>query len=150
VLLGKDNDLKILRINPQDALRIRKENLPSDCLEDQTVFKLDHDEQSFHLGAFEENKLVSVASFYFEQNPQVEGEHHYRLIGLTTDPEYRKKGIATNVLKSAFPLVKGNMCQKIWCNAHRDCLDFYQKNGFTPAEDLNNPKGHVLMYKDLN
>ncbi len=141
--------MKILRINPRDVLRIRQEFLPTECKHDDKVFHLDEDEQSFHLGAFEENKLISVASFYFEKNPVVEGEYHYRLVGLATDPAFRKQGIASNILKSAFPIIKNNYCSKIWCHAHLDCVDFYQKNGFSCFTDSTQAEHHQLMIKEI-
>lgn len=96
-------------------------------------FKGDDDELTFHLGAFHDGKLVSVASFYFENQPEFEEKHphQYRLRGMATLPEFQGQGQSSALLRTAFPLIKQNQCTLLWCNARETAEGFYRKVGFT-------------------
>jgi len=60
--------LKVLRINAKDTHHIRKQVLREGYPVDTCKFDGDEDDQTFHLGAFSDGKLVSIASFYFEKH----------------------------------------------------------------------------------
>lgn len=122
--------MEVLRISASDTYRIRHQVLrPTGTLKD-CEFKGDKDELTFHLGAFVDKKLVSVASFYFEKHPNIEGQYQFRLRGMATLPEHRAHGHSSALLKTAFPLIKQNFCQVLWCNARVAAVGFYEKVGF--------------------
>lgn len=119
----------------------------------EVQFEHDDDDQTFHLGAFSDNKLVSVASFYYQKHPELEGEHHYRLRGMATHPDFQRKGLSQELLKVAFPIIKQNFCSLVWCNARESALGFYQKVGFENHHgpfDIPGIGPHFLMYKILD
>jgi GNAT superfamily N-acetyltransferase len=142
--------MEVKRISGKDTLVLRQQMLRpgkelSDC-----VFSGDSDEQSFHLGAFVDKKLVSVASFYLDSNPAFPDEFQYRLRGMATLPEFQKRGFSQALLKTAFPIIKQNMCKILWCNARVSALGFYEKVGFTiESQEFEIPGigPHVLMKK---
>ena len=120
---------------------------PNGTVED-CIFNGDVDELTFHLGAFVDKKLVSVASFYFEHNPTFPEQHQYRLRGMATAPEYQGRGLSSALLKTAFPVIKQNQCTLLWCNAREKAIGFYQKVGFVAdgeAFSLPNIGKHILM-----
>lgn len=124
--------MKVLRVHVKDTYPLRHKMLrPHGTLAD-CIFKGDDDELTFHLGAFLDGKLVSVASFYFENKPEFEAEHkhQYRLRGMATLPDNQGQGLSSALLKTAFPLIKGNQCTLLWCNARESAEGFYQKVGF--------------------
>ncbi len=106
---------------------LRPHGTLADC-----VFQGDDDELTFHLGAFVDNKLASVASFYFENHPSFAAEHphQYRLRGMATLPEFQGQGQSSALLRTAFPLIKQNQCSLLWCNAREAAEGFYKKVGF--------------------
>jgi GNAT superfamily N-acetyltransferase len=124
---------------------------PNRPLED-VKFDGDEEDQTFHLGAFVENKLVSVASFYYQKHPELEGEHHYRLRGMATHPDHQCKGLSRELLNVAFPIIKQNFCSLVWCNAREGAVGFYEKVGFKiergPFEIVGIGQ-HFLMSKSL-
>ncbi|HXH29453.1 MAG TPA: GNAT family N-acetyltransferase [Bacteriovoracaceae bacterium] len=125
---------------------------PSGTLED-CVFRGDTDEMTFHLGAFVDRRLVSVASFYFEQSPTFPDPYQYRLRGMATLPEYQAQGLSRALLKTAFPVIKQNQCTLLWCNAREKAMGFYTKVGFTSTgEHFSIPQigKHVLMSIKIN
>lgn len=112
----------------------------------------DSDEQTFHLGAFVESRLVSVASFYYEKNGYLEDPHQYRLRGMATHPDFRGQGLSRALLKTAFPLIKQNFCTLVWCNARLPALGFYEKLGFMQLGSTFDIPGigpHVLVHKKV-
>lgn len=120
---------------------------PNGTLED-CVFQGDTDELTFHLGAFVDKRLVSVASFYFERNEKFADLNQFRLRGMATLPEYQGQGLSSALLKTAFPVIKQNQCTLLWCNAREKAMGFYLKVGFGPHGDhfsIPNIGKHILM-----
>lgn len=115
---------------------------------DDCVFQGDNDELTFHLGAFVDKKLVSVASFYFERNEKFPDPYQYRLRGMATLPEYQGQGLSSALLRTAFPVIKQNQCTLLWCNAREKAVGFYSKVGFTATDvtfSIPQIGKHVLM-----
>ena len=114
----------------------------------ECVFQGDDHELTFHLGAFIDNKLVSVASFYFERNDFFEDQYQFRLRGMATLPDYQRQGLSSMLLRTAFPIIKLNQCTLLWCNAREKAQGFYQKVGFKTYGDffsIPNIGKHILM-----
>jgi ribosomal protein S18 acetylase RimI-like enzyme len=97
---------------------------------DKCQFDKDDEEQTFHLGAFVDSKLVSVASFTFERHPDLQEPYQFHLQGMATLPDHQKKGLSSELLKIAFPIVKQNMCNIVWCHARENAVGYYEKVGF--------------------
>lgn len=140
--------MQVLRIKAIDTHPIRHKMLrPNGTLED-CIFQGDNDELTFHLGAFVEKKLVSVASFYFERSDRFPDQYQYRLRGMATLPEYQGQGLSSSLLRTAFPVIKQNQCTLLWCNAREKAMGFYTKVGFAPTGDfftIPNIGKHILM-----
>ncbi|MGE3610933.1 MAG: GNAT family N-acetyltransferase [Bacteriovoracaceae bacterium] len=140
--------MEVLRIKAIDTHPIRHKMLrPNGTVED-CIFKGDNDELTFHLGAFVDKKLVSVASFYFEKHPLFSDTYQYRLRGMATVPEYQGQGLSSALLRTAFPVIKQNQCTLLWCNAREKAMGFYSKVGFNPTGEvfeLPQIGRHILM-----
>ena len=118
----------------------------------QCNFTGDEEDQTFHLGAFKSGKLISVASFYFEKHPVLEEPYQFRLRGMATLEEHQNQGLSSALLKTAFPIIKQNLCPVVWCNARKAAVGFYQKVGFekTGQEfDIPGIGAHYLMFKSI-
>jgi|AntRauTorckE6833_2_1112554.scaffolds.fasta_scaffold50435_2 predicted GNAT family N-acyltransferase len=151
-LANKADFLKILRINASDTFPLRQLLLRPGYSQEECVFDHDDDEQTFHLGAFIENKLVSVASFYFERNPTFEEQYQYRLRGMATHTDFQRKGLSRELLKVAFPIIQQNLCTLVWCNARVQAVGFYQTVGFEKVGeqfDIPTVGPHYLMFKKI-
>lgn len=145
--------MEIKQISPRDTFPIRHKILRPGREFETCKFKGDEDEQTFHLGAMVEGKLVSVASFYFEKCKLLEGENHFQLRGMATLEDFQRKGFSRQLLKVAFPIIKQNFCDIVWCNARVSATEFYAKLGFLKiGEEFDVPDvgPHILMYKKIN
>jgi len=140
--------MEVLRIKAIDTYPIRHKMLrPNGTIED-CMYQGDHDELTFHLGAFVNKKLVSVASFYFEKHPSYPETYQYRLRGMATLPDFQAQGHSSSLLRTAFPMIKQNQCPILWCNAREKAVGFYLKVGFESKGELftiQNIGKHILM-----
>ena len=146
--------MKVLRITALDTYQIRQKVLVPDHSLAKAKFENDDDEDvSFHLGAFVDGKLVSVASFFYERNSLFPDQHQYRLRGMATLPDYQNQGLSSELLNMAFPIIKQNFCSLLWCEARESAIGFYEKVGFKKTNDLvfqiDDIGPHVLMMKPI-
>ena len=106
--------MKVLRISAQDTYPIRNKMLfEGNIANESCQFKGDDEDQTFHLGAFIDGQLVSVASMYFEKHPDIEEPYQYQLQGMATLVEHQYKGLSSALLQVAFPIVKQRIL-KAW------------------------------------
>lgn len=128
----------MLRVQARDTYPLRHKLLRPQGTVADCVFRGDEDDLTFHLGAFVENQLVSVASFYFENHDDFAAvhPHQYRLRGMATLPEHQGQGMSYALLKTAFPLIKQNQCSLLWCNAREAAEGFYKKVGFVSHGEI--------------
>ena len=144
--------MEVRRINHRDTYSIRQKILRPNGREKDCQFEGDNDDQTFHLGAFIDGKLVSIASFFFERHPRFDEPYQFRLRGMATIEEYRKQGLSAALLNRGFPIIKQNLCHLVWCNARKEAIGFYSKNGFETVGEEFEVEGigpHILMVKNL-
>ncbi len=146
--------MKVLRISAQDTYPLRQQMLVPTHELKKAKFENDDDEDiSFHLGAFSDSKLVSVASFFYERNPIFSDLHQYQLRGMATLQDYQGQGLSSELLSFAFPIIKQNFCTLLWCNARVSAIGFYEKVGFQKFNgeifEIDEIGPHVLMYKNI-
>lgn len=145
--------MEVKQIDAKDTYEIRQQILrPTGSLED-CHFPGDNDELTFHLGAYVDDKLVSVASFYMDNHPAIDAEYQFRLRGMATYEQFRGQGMSSALLRTAFPMIKNNHVKTIWCNARVSAVGFYQKVGFEcMGEEFDIPDigPHILMVKNLD
>ena len=144
--------LEVKLINAEDTYGIRHKVLrPNQDLAD-CKFDHDHDKDSFHVGAFLEDKLISIASFYNEINSDIEGDLQYRLRGMATLEEYRVQKAGSSLIQYGEKILKERNVNVWWCNARIAVSDYYKKLGLDEKGDVFDihPIGpHKLMYKKL-
>ncbi|RKR85469.1 putative GNAT family N-acyltransferase [Mucilaginibacter gracilis] len=136
-------------ITANDVLNIRNIVLREGRLQpNECRFPTDEIEGAFHLGYFDGDILVCVASFH----PQTYGEYKgvaYQLRGMATLPSHRNKSIGNQLVNFAIVYLKGQRANYIWCNARKAAAKFYQSIGFEiiSAEfDVPGIGPHYAMY----
>ncbi|MGM7684860.1 GNAT family N-acetyltransferase [Cytobacillus sp. Hm23] len=142
--------IAVKQVNPEDTYEIRNEVLRPHQTIGACKYEHDHHHQSFHLGAFVNNRIVSVASFYNECHPLIDGHIQYRLRGMATLKKYRKKSAGSSLINYAEALMNEKNVDSWWCNARVSVCDYYEKLGLLPQGDIFEiyPIGaHKLMYK---
>lgn len=144
--------MEIRQIEAKDTYDIRHQILRPEGQIEECKFDGDDKEVTFHLGAYIDESLCSVASFYLDSHPAIEDEYQFRLRGMATLKEFQAQGLSRALLRTAFPLIKKNHVNTLWCNARVSAIGFYEKVGFESiGEEFDIPGigPHVLMKKNI-
>lgn len=143
--------IQIKRISAQETFPIRLEvlrkNIPLPY-----EFNGDFDEDTFHLGAFKNDKLIAVSSFMKASDKQFEGEQ-YQLRGMATLEQFQGLGAGKLMMETAFEILKALKTNCLWCNARIVAVPFYEKLGLNIIGEPYNLKHigmHFVMFKMLN
>ena len=125
---------------------------PHQTLED-CKYDTDHGDNSFHVGAFYQGKLISVASFCMVKHPDFSVERQYRLRAMATLENYRRLGAGRSVVNYAEDLIKEWGINFLWCNGRTTVQEYYGSLGFKAHGKVFDypPIGpHIVMYKNLD
>ncbi|TAH82435.1 GNAT family N-acetyltransferase [Bacillus subtilis] len=144
--------LEVKTISAEDTYEIRHRILRPHQSIEQCKYEEDHAKGSFHLGAFFEGKLISIASFSPQNQPLITESPAYRLRGMATLEGYRDQKGGSTLIKHAEEKLAENGVQAVWCNARSHVKGYYLKLGW---EELGEPfeipgiGTHIVMYKTL-
>jgi len=118
---------------------------------------IDDNKDTIHLGAFIEDELVSIATFFKMKSDRlidnkIYFEHAYRLRAMATLPQFEGKNAGRAILTFAMDHLREMNADAIWCNARAVALGFYEKLGFEMIDEwyeipIIGP--HKLMYISL-
>ncbi len=145
--------LDVRLIEPEMTYSLRHTVLrPKQSIED-SKYDADHEMDAFHVGAFFQGKLISVASFIIDRNPDFPFERQYRLRQMATLEEFRKLGAGRTVVNFAENIIKERGFDFLWCKGRTTVQKYYEKLGFEPYGDvfdypLIGPQ--IVMYKKLS
>ena len=117
-----------------------------------TFYDLDDHHKTFHLASKVGDIIVSIGTFYPENDLDIQMTNGYRLRGMATHPKYRRNGAATKLMRKEFQILEKKNCDTIWCNARLIAIDFYKSLGFKeigPKFNISEIGPHYKMYKRL-
>jgi GNAT superfamily N-acetyltransferase len=89
---------------------------------------------SVHLGAYDGDELVGVASLYAESRPDGPTPG-WRLRGMATAPSHRRRGVGRAVLDACLRHAADEGGTEVWCNARLVAVPFYEAAGFEVVSD---------------
>lgn len=114
-------------------------------------FNGDLDEDTFHLGAFKNNKLIAVSSYMKVENNNFNGEQ-YQLRGMATLSNYQGFGAGKLMIQESFSILGVLKIDFLWCNARNLVVDFYKKRGFQifgNKFEVKHIGAHYVMFKKI-
>ena len=143
--------MKTIRyIKPEETYSIRKEVLRKN-IDLPYMLEGDFDDETFHLGAFANDKLVSIATFTRKNKYFWKGAH-YQLRGMASLEDSRGQGYGKALIQKAEQLLKSKNISVIWCNARVESLGFYKSMGYSILGnefDVKKIGKHYLMFKEI-
>ena len=71
-----------------------------------TFYDLDDYQKTFHLATKVNDLIISIGTFYPENDLDIQTTNGYRLRGMATHPKYRRNGAAAKLMKEAFQILK--------------------------------------------
>jgi GNAT superfamily N-acetyltransferase len=148
----EENMLEVRKIKPEMTYSLRHKVLrPYQTVED-CKYATDHEAYAFHVGAFYQGKLISIASFCVEKNPDFSIERQYRLRAMATLEEFRELGAGRSVVNFAEKIIKEHGVDFLWCKGRTTVQEYYYKLGFkTHGKVFDYPPigPHIVMFKIL-
>ncbi|MBI9041120.1 GNAT family N-acetyltransferase [Lutibacter sp.] len=111
----------------------------------------DLNDDTFHLGAFKDKKLIAVSSYVKAENPDLKGSQ-FQLRGMATLTEYQGIGAGKLMMDKAFEILQEMKINCLWCNARVIAVPFYEKQGlktFGSKFNIEYVGEHYVMFKNL-
>jgi len=144
--------MEIRPITVEQARAVRHPILRAGLPPHSAMFPEDDNPRTIHLGAFDGERLIAVATFFPETCKTHPGVLAYRLRGMATLRPWQGRGGGRALVLAGQRLVEENGAQVLWCNARSTARGFYEKLGFeTEGDEFELPDSgrHFVMIKDL-
>ncbi len=119
---------------------------------EEMLYPLDLEANSFHVGAYNGNQIIGVASIFPESQSGELHSGHWRLRGMAVADEFRGQGIGHDLVLSCIEYVNAKKGKSIWCNARSTAIGFYLRIGFKQLGDEFEIAGigpHFIAVLDL-
>ena len=141
-------DMAVRLIDAAATRDLRRRVLRPHQPPEAVVYPADDDRATRHLGFFDADTLLAVASLYVEPLPGAESATHYRLRGMAVEPDRQAGGVGRELVEACVEVVRAAGGSLIWCNARQSAAGFYDKLGFTRQGDVFEIEGvgpHYVM-----
>lgn len=140
-------------IRPEQTIPLRASVLRQGLALEESIFDGDDLATTFHLGHFnEQNELTCILTCVKENHGKLPKDA-YRLRGMATDPNHRRKGYAADLLKETMTYLKEQLnIDYLWFNARTNAFPFYEALGFefmSDEFDIPTAGPHREMFKLL-
>ncbi len=132
---------------------IRKKVLWPHITNENYSINVDDYKDTFHLGTFLNEKLISIGTFIKDNNPKFNCKLQYRLRAMATDENYRKIGAGKNLFFKGLEILKNNKIELLWCDARMIAIPFYKSmkmKSLPKTYNIPNIGEHKTMYIYLN
>ncbi len=144
----------VKKINPDQCKPLRHRVLwPHIELQEDCNIDIDTRKDAIHLGAFQDDEIISICSLFQNKNPDLDSsKKQYQLRAMATDLESRGLNAGRAVVEEAIKVLHRQGTEILWCHAREVALGFYAKLGFKVKGDFYEvPKigPHKLMYYEL-
>ena len=144
--------MDVKKVTAKDIRPLRNLVLRPNLPIETTYYDLDDDIDTFHLASIIDNTIISIGTFYPENDIELQTKKGYRLRGMATHPTFRRKSAATKLMEESFVLLKEKKCDILWCNARLVAVEFYKSLGFKiigEIFDIPSIGPHYKMYRSI-
>ena len=137
----------IRRISTEEIRPLRHRILRPGQTYEETLYPGDDLADTVHLGAFDGERLVGIASLYREDRPGGPAAG-WRLRGMATDADVRGAGYGAALLGGCIEHATASGGSELWCNARMPAVGFYRRGGLEVVSEEFDVPGigpHVVM-----
>lgn len=114
-------------ISVEQTLPLRSLVLREGLPESECIFDHDTLPTTFHLGYFDQNNELTCVLTCMKDNHGKISKEAYRLRGMATHPNHRRKGYAAELLNAAIDHLKIQLeIEYLWFNARTIAFPFYE------------------------
>ena len=149
------DDIEIAFATAADTWQVRQKVLRPNLPIETAKFVEDAMPSAIHVVARLGAEVVGVASIYCQPEDLSTGAPNgkiWRLRGMATTDEVRSKGVGSKILEKTFRAVKDQGGTRLWCNARKAAVPFYQRHGFKIYGDIFEIPGagpHYVMKREF-
>lgn len=139
-------------ISAEDTIIVRHPVLRKGRPIEDCVFEDDTVKTTFHLGLFEHDKMIGVATFLKNSNSEFDATLQYQLRGMAILESHQGKGLGAQLLAAGEKELIKRDISLLWFNAREVAWNFYKRHGYTITGDVFNIGtigNHLVMYKSL-
>ena len=144
--------IQIKIINSYELHDIRSKVLRNGLDPTMCTFEGDTRINSFHIGAFNNNKILGGVSL-IKNNCDENGEVGcFQLRGLCIYNEFQNHGIGTKIIHKIENIITEMNIKYVWMNARESAVKFYLNLGYTNSNKskiIGNIGLHYMLYKYL-
>lgn len=149
--------MKIENIEALETYGVRHPVLRAGRPVEDCAMEGDDLETTFHLGAFDGDLNVGVATFLLSKDEEIAALHphasnYYQLRGMAVVPDHQGRGVGKQLLQHGISLLQKRSVQVLWFNARIKAVPFYERLGFekTGAHfEVGSIGTHYKMHKEL-
>lgn len=143
---------EIKEIPAEETYAIRLEVLRPGMPKSSVYFDEDHNEGSFHLGAFVSGDLAAIVSLSPKTCVEQPTTKAYQLRGMASLPKHQGQGLGKALIDESIHKLQERDCDLLWCNARQVAYKFYEKMDFkflSPEFDIPTVGPHRVMARAL-
>jgi GNAT superfamily N-acetyltransferase len=145
--------MTIRLISAADTRPLRQQVLRPHQRVEELELPGDHHPETLHIGIFDDEALVGVASFYHESMPaEPFRPDDWRLRGMAVAPELQGQGRGARLLLRGIEELALRGATRLWCNARLVATEFYRRLDFeVHGEEFDIPGigPHYLMSRSI-
>jgi GNAT superfamily N-acetyltransferase len=122
-----------IRVGPADLAAVRElrhAHLRPNQSPEDLVYAGDDAPDALHVGAFDGDRLIGIASITREPPPGADDPAAWRVRGMATVPELRGRGIGGRLLETCLAHARSCGGSVVWCNGRVAARTFYERHGF--------------------
>lgn len=144
--------IEVRAISPSETHALRRAVLRPARPREALAFPGDSGPETFHLGAFIRGELLGIASLYREPPPGQPDPDSWRLRGMATRRDARRRGVGSALVGAALERIEARGARRVWCNARVEAASFYRGLGFAERGTVFEIPGigpHVFMWRPV-
>lgn len=142
--------MMIKQVSVEDILPLRQKVLRPGKSLDQSRFKADDENETFHLALFIDREICAIASFMAERSKHFNSKHQHRLRGMAVAEKHRKQKYGQALFLKGHQVLISKKSSLLWFNARREAVAFYKKQGCSVLGKefiIPDVGPHFFMYK---
>ncbi|MFN2527185.1 MAG: GNAT family N-acetyltransferase [Candidatus Baltobacteraceae bacterium] len=144
--------MEVLSVSAEEVRPLRHALLRPGAKMELSVYPGDDEPSSLHLGLYDGQTLVGIATVINEPLPESQNPNSWRLRGMALQEKYRNRGEGTKMLEICIAYVSEADGEVFWCNGRIAARSFYEREGFqVQGEQFDVPISgpHYLFVKKL-
>ena len=141
--------VEIRPISAQQTHALRRRILRDGDPNAELDYEGDDHPLALHVGAIADGVVVGIASIRPQAMATRPDKRGWRLRGMATDEQWRRKGLGRKLLNACLAHIRQHEGEIFWCNGRTVAIKFYENMGFqTEGEEFMSFTGpHYVMWR---